>query len=69
MTYVIPAQTLCSIAKDDDQRQYHAWTTTKELRFDRYRTFESGAMTFERDGWILLIKADKVRRDSGTSRR
>ena len=60
--YHIPAGTHCSIAKDDDRRAWREWWTTQDLWFDEPRTELSGAMTFERDGWLLLIKSKKVSR-------
>lgn len=60
MRYHIPAETPCSIARDDENRVYHAHRTTKPLDFDAYRSFRDGAYTFERQGWILLVKAAQV---------
>ena len=60
MKYHIPSGTPCSIAKDDEQRAYRAFVTRKPLTFDSLRSNESGAYTFELDGWILLIRADSV---------
>jgi hypothetical protein len=63
LRYTIAAGTLCSVAQDDGNQQWKAYRTTKELQFDRYRTYLSGAFTFERDGWLLLIKSDHVGTD------
>ena len=62
MGYLIPKGTHCSIAKDDDRRGWHEYRTTKELTFERTRSNESGALTFERDGYLLLVKSAKVNR-------
>ena len=54
--YTIPAKTKVSIAKDDDHRAWHGYITSHENCFDSFRTFDGNAYTFERDGWLLLVR-------------
>lgn len=60
MCFFIPSGTRCSIARDDDARRWKPHTTTRDLTFADFRTNNSGAFTFEQDGWLLLIRCDAV---------
>jgi len=56
MRYVIPANTPLSVAKDDDRRSWRLHITKHHHEFDTYRTKVGDVYTFERDGWLMLLK-------------
>lgn len=56
MRYVIPANTHLSIARDDHRRAWKAYTTKLPQEFDSYRSKVGDVYTFDRDGWLMLVK-------------
>ena len=60
--YRIAAGTVVSIARDDSHREYRKHVVSRDLSFDRYRTKVGNAITFERDGWILLTRLDRLQK-------
>lgn len=60
--FTIPAGTELSVCRaDDPRRSWRRHVTKRELTFDSYQTYESGAYTFKHAGWLIILRETKVK--------